>query len=103
MPKELREKWKVKTLHWTVQRRYGITGEQYLAMLEARQGACAICKVVPTERHERYRQQLCIDHNHRTGAVRALLCDDCNRGLGVFGDDPARLRAALRYLKAHDQ
>jgi hypothetical protein len=71
------------------QRRYGITIEDRERMFAAQDGICAICASAPAEH---------IDHDHRTGLVRALLCGRCNRGIGMFDDDPARLRDAADYL-----
>ena len=61
-------------------------------MLEAQGGTCAICQSAPAEH---------VDHDHDTGAVRALLCFNCNGGLGQFRDDPAVLRAAADYVEEH--
>jgi hypothetical protein len=44
-----------------------------------------------------------MDHDHATDQLRDLLCTDCNIGLGCFGDDPARLRAAALYVESHRQ
>lgn len=71
---------------------YGITDEQYVAMLEAQHGKCAICKG-----HQVEGRRMCVDHCHKTGQIRGLLCDYCNRGLGFFRDSPDRLREAARY------
>lgn len=80
----------------TILRKYGMTLEQYASKLVAQGGKCAICKTdnwggmwgVPQ-----------IDHDHETGKVRDLLCDNCNNGIGRFGDDPARLVVAAAYLR----
>jgi hypothetical protein len=71
-------------------RKRGLTLEQYEAMVAEQGGRCAICK------RER---QLDIDHCHDTQRVRGLLCGPCNRALGFVDDDPAILRAAIRYLE----
>lgn len=76
---------------------YGLTTEQFDALLAAQDGKCAICGT--TEWRGRGKSPH-VDHCHETRRVRGLLCDFCNRGLGMFGDDPARLRAAAAYLEA---
>jgi hypothetical protein len=43
----------------------------------------------------------CVDHDHRTGKVRGLLCNHCNAGLGCLRDDPAVIQSAIDYLKRH--
>jgi hypothetical protein len=77
-----------------LKRRYGITAEEADAMLEEQGGVCAICRVAPAAH---------VDHDHSTGRVRALLCFNCNGGLGQFRDDPFLLQMAAFYVKHHDQ
>jgi hypothetical protein len=79
-----------RTYHLT--RRYGITAEEADALLDAQGGLCAICRAAPAVH---------VDHDHATGAVRALLCFNCNGGLGQFRDDPDVLRAAADYVHFH--
>ena len=71
--------------------RYGITVEQYEAMLEQQGGVCAVCGRSDLEFH--------IDHDHSTGVVRGVLCGLCNKGLGQFKDSPDLLEAAAAYLR----
>lgn len=78
--------------------RYGLTGEEFLRMLEAQNGVCAICHEPETRRVSGTLCELAIDHDHETGRVRGLLCQRCNRGLGHFRDDPDLLRKAAAYL-----
>ena len=63
-------------------------------MLAAQRGVCAICRVAPAKH---------VDHDHATGAVRALLCFNCNGGLGQFKDDPYLLQLAVFYVEHHNQ
>ena len=75
-----------------LKRRYGITAEEVDEMLAAQGGVCAICRTAPAAH---------VDHDHATGAVRALLCFGCNGGLGQFKDNPEFLRAAAYYVALH--
>lgn len=78
---------------------YGITVEEYDALFEKQGGVCAICGEPETlvKRGQLYR--LAVDHDHETGAVRGLLCSSCNRGLGLFKDNPDVIARALEYLR----
>lgn len=71
--------------------RYGITPEEYRDHVVGQAGRCLICLRVPDH-------DLHVDHDHATGAIRGLLCNKCNRGIGLLNDDPQRLVAAFRYL-----
>ena len=75
--------------------RYGQTLLEYNLMVQAQKGVCAICKsFAPTKIHPR----LCVDHDHSTGKVRGLLCNNCNAGLGFFANSSLRMRGAIAYL-----
>jgi len=81
-------------------RRQGCTAEEYQSLLDKQNGRCAICGVAEGHRSSRGRKcRFAIDHDHRTGAIRGLLCNNCNRGLGRFKDSVGNLESALRYLK----
>lgn len=76
--------------------KFGMTLEEYEALFEKQDGLCAICGT--SEPGGRFKSHLSVDHDHRTGRVRGLLCGPCNTALGLVKDDPARLRAAANYL-----
>ena len=69
---------------------YGITREEFDEMVAAQDNSCAICDVEMDPPH--------VDHCHKTGSVRGLLCKHCNLGLGHFRDDPSTLATAIDYL-----
>lgn len=73
--------------------RYGIDDATVKALLRAQDGMCKICGCKPATD---------IDHNHKTGQVRSLLYGDCNRGLGLFHENPDLLRSAVAYLALWD-
>jgi Recombination endonuclease VII len=90
------EAYKAKTRRTNLKKAYGITIVEWDRMFAAQNGVCAIC-----HRPETTGQRLSVDHNHKTGKVRGLLCHRCNRGMGVMGDDPLILRSAAHYLESH--
>lgn len=76
-------------------KRYGISVEQYDEMLQRQNGVCAIC-----QKECQLGVSLGVDHDHKTGRVRGLLCRKCNTGIGLLGDDLESLQRAVRYLHA---
>lgn len=74
-------------------RQYGIGLEDYLDLLDAQDGGCAICRGAANGRGLFH-----VDHCHRTGRIRGLLCAKCNLLLGHAEDSTERLRAAIYYL-----
>ena len=81
----------------TLRRKYGWTVDDFQTQLEAQGGACAICRDTVPGGHNYWH----VDHDHSTGKVRGILCHNCNLGVGNAADDPKRLRAMARYLRAH--
>jgi len=77
-------------------RNHNIDNNQYLLMFENQNGKCAICGNISNS-------VLCIDHNHETGKIRALLCSNCNVGLGMFHDDIVLFKKAISYIKKHNE
>ena len=81
-------------------RRYGLTIEQYDAMLADQQGLCALCGKPPSNPDGiGVAGRLHVDHDHETGRVRSLLCLNCNHGVGSFRDDPEVMRRAAEYVE----
>ena len=79
-----------------LKRKYGITTDVYTKLFESQHGKCAICNKDP------FPKLLCVDHNHNTGKVRGLLCNNCNIALGMLKDSPELIDNAKAYLKLHE-
>lgn len=80
----------------TLTRRYGMTVEKYNALLEKQGHRCAICRGNKIDKGRKRR--FCVDHDHTTGIIRGLLCNRCNRVLGMIQDSPVLLRALEHYV-----
>lgn len=77
---------------------FGITQEDYERMLAAQGGLCAICRQPESVIRGGRTISLAVDHDHRTGRIRGLLCAACNKAIGYARDDPSLLQAAIAYL-----
>lgn len=88
------EKAEQKRRRQLLRKHYGITLEDYDDLMDKQANGCAICGE-PCKSGK----YLAVDHDHETGEVRGLLCASHNVGLGMFGDDPVLLAAAIEYLK----
>lgn len=77
---------------------HGMTVEKYNQLLKKQGGVCAVCKEPESFR----KQRLSTDHCHKSHRFRGLLCNACNRGLGLFRDNPEALRAAADYLENNE-
>ena len=73
--------------------KYGITYAEYNLMLRKQHYKCKICKIPEGKK------ALSVDHNHITGKVRGLLCNNCNSLLGYAKDNPIILQLAIDYLE----
>jgi hypothetical protein len=71
--------------------KYGLSPEAYAAILARQDGGCGACK--------RSDVVLCVDHDHETNEVRGLLCQKCNKGLGLFEDNADAMEGAAAYIR----
>ncbi len=100
---ENRREWRVKNperekyTQWKsdLKRHYGLTPEDYEALFDGQSGCCPICGLTLPEGKNTH-----VDHDHKTGVVRGLLCHHCNMLLGQARDSKEVLRAAIAYLES---
>ncbi len=87
---------------WQTSKKYGVDKSGFEALWIAFRGKCGICNsdlVQPTQGKGQPRNACVIDHNHETGNIRGLLCNSCNKGLGLFNDDVILLKSALNWME----
>lgn len=86
-----------------LRKNYKISAEEYDRLYRGQGGVCAACGRPETEVDSRTKlvKNLHVDHCHKTGVVRALLCGGCNSALGHLGDDPERIRLLLHYAEVY--
>jgi len=81
-------------LRWLrIKKEYGISKDDFLSMLNKQSHECSICQKLLTDKNTH------IDHCHKTGSVRSLLCNKCNQAIGLFDEDQDRIFAAVKYLR----
>lgn len=78
--------------------RYNLSLNEYQKLLKKQNGVCAICKEKEISIFKGTIRMLAVDHDHRTGKVRGLLCGHCNHGLGNFKDNIKLFKNAIKYL-----
>lgn len=86
-------------LEWKLRAKYKIGVEDYKKLLNQQQGKCAVCGANNSQ-HKVY-DRLCVDHCHKTGLVRGLLCHTCNTAIGNLRDNPELCESAAAYLRLH--
>lgn len=89
--------------NYSLSKSYVISIEKYEEMLREQNNVCAVCGLPPesvTTKTGEVRK-LCVDHDHKTGAVRSLLCQNCNIVLGHIEANPERVHLLCEYLKRH--
>lgn len=83
---------------WALRKAYGISLEEVEARIVAQGGVCPVC-LEKLSSMGKGRGGAAVDHNHDTGKVRGILCQQCNAALGSLGDDPETLKRGYNYLK----
>lgn len=83
---------KERVRNYNLIKRYGITLEEYNIILKKQNNVCAVCG------GKDKKKSLAVDHNHKTGEVRGLLCGRCNPALGFIQESPKLVKQLLKYL-----
>lgn len=86
-----------------LQRLYAVDGAMFKAMLEKQRWKCVICKRAETKTYRGKIRNLSIDHDHVSGAMRGLVCGNCNTVLGYSHDSREILLACVSYLEQHSE
>lgn len=78
--------------------RYNLSIEEYDLKLKEQNYSCAICDIHKDD----YSKEFSVDHNHKTGKIRALLCTRCNSGIGFFRESISIMKKAINYTKKYN-
>lgn len=96
--KALKVRWyknnKERYKHYELKKKFNISIDYYNLLLKKQNNVCAICGGTDTK-------NLAVDHDHKTGKVRGLLCHRCNLGLGCFNDDIELIKLSIKYLRSY--
>jgi hypothetical protein len=84
------KQWRKENKGYQVRNRLGLSKQEHQQLLKDCKHKCCICGS---------KRNLCVDHNHKTGQVRGILCQNCNRGVGLIGESIRTLKRAIIYLQ----
>jgi cell fate (sporulation/competence/biofilm development) regulator YlbF (YheA/YmcA/DUF963 family) len=98
------EKYKINQRRYTLKRCFGITVYEYEEMYKSQNGKCNICGKEETsyDKKQGVLRRLSVDHDHKTGKVRGLLCSNCNLAIGKMNEDISILKSAIEYLEKYN-
>jgi predicted TIM-barrel fold metal-dependent hydrolase len=102
-----RERWakltdEKKRAKW-LKMKYDLSFEDYKTKYEEQGGRCECCSIeISITQKDNGHTTACVDHNHKTGKVRGLLCNHCNRALGLLKEDIEVMKKLISYLETHD-
>ena len=91
-----RKQYKDRDRNWRLKTMYGITLEDFNLMFNLQNKVCKLCGSDKSDKNN-----FVVDHCHKTGKIRGILCSYCNRALGMFKDDPEILTKAIRYINGN--
>lgn len=90
-----------KIKHTKLKQAYGISFEEYQTMVQKQNGVCVVCERPEKVRWKGRLTKLAVDHDHKTGKVRGLLCQRCNRALGLLDEDRHSVKRLFAYIVKH--
>ena len=93
-------RWKEYRADFNLRKTFGITLVEYRKRLKQQRNGCATCGSV-NPKGRGVTRKFNVDHCHKTGKVRGLLCTCCNRALGLVGDRVSTLKRMIKYLESH--
>lgn len=82
-----------------LRRSFGMSLDEYQRLYDSQDGVCAICRKPESVIRAGKVLSLAVDHDHTSGRIRGLLCNNCNRGVGLFSDDTTIISRAVEYLR----
>jgi len=84
--------------NYDLKKSYNLTLDEFNVMSTNQGDKCAICYVHVSEISGKHKKTLCVDHCHATGKIRGLLCDKCNRAIGLLNEDISIIQNAINYI-----
>jgi len=96
-----RKRWATMTPEWKMNKwlkhKYGLSFDDFHIMYEQQEKKCALCSI-EIHMNSKDKQRACVDHCHETGRVRGILCQNCNRALGMLKDNKETIKKMLEYI-----